>query len=392
MRLYLSLVAFLSILCLTTAKAQSDTLFSLLNYNPQIIAKALTLDSTELTLTERTILRTYLSHPELVTRTGKDSTQSTPNNSLLAPGIKDVTLSPVVSQISTDKGSSDKATSEATAPLPGENVEMVVTKPKFWTVKGDYYLQFMQNYVSSNWYKGGSSSYSMMGNTTMEFNYDNKEKVKWDNKVELRLGFQTNESDTVNKFKTSEDLIRLTSKFGIQAHKQWYYTLQLIASTQFTKGLKDNDKKVYSDFLSPLTMNVSLGMDYTIKTKNNVLTGTLHFAPIAFDMKYVDRTALVTSYGIDEGKHFRTDFGSGITANIEWKPIDFFKWKSYMYLYTSYHRFEFQWENTLTVQFSKFLSANVYIYPRFDDNAKRVNDMSYWQLKEYLSVGFSYSL
>lgn len=392
MRLYLSLVAFLSILCLTTAKAQSDTLFSLLNYNPQIIAKALTLDSTELTLTERTILRTYLSHPELVTRTGKDSKQSSPNNSLLAPGIKDVTLSPVVSQISTDKGSSDKATSEATAPLPGENVEMVVTKPKFWTVKGDYYLQFMQNYVSSNWYKGGSSSYSMMGNTTMEFNYDNKEKVKWDNKVELRLGFQTNESDTVNKFKTSEDLIRLTSKFGIQAHKQWYYTLQLIASTQFTKGLKDNDKKVYSDFLSPLTMNVSLGMDYTIKTKNNVLTGTLHFAPIAFDMKYVDRTALVTSYGIDEGKHFRTDFGSGITANIEWKPIDFFKWKSYMYLYTSYHRFEFQWENTLTVQFSKFLSANVYIYPRFDDNAKRVNDMSYWQLKEYLSVGFSYSL
>ena len=105
---------------------------------------------------------------------------------------------------------------------------MVVTKPKFWTVKGDYYLQFMQNYVSSNWYKGGSNSYSMMGNTTMEFNFDNKEKIKWDNKVELRLGFQTNESDTVNKFRTSEDLIRYTSKFGIQAHKQWYYTKSLL--------------------------------------------------------------------------------------------------------------------------------------------------------------------
>ena len=392
MRHYKSFAAFLTILCVTTAKAQSDTLFTLLNYNPQIIAKALTLDSTELTLTERTALRTYLSHPEVVTRIVHDTYAETQNSELLAPGISDVTLAPVVSQITTEKGNTDQSNAETIVPLPGENVDMVVTKPKFWTVKGDYYLQFMQNYVSSNWYKGGSSNYSMMGNTTMEFNYDNKEKVKWENKVELRLGFQTNESDTVNKFKTSEDLIRYTSKFGIQAHKQWYYTLQLIASTQFTKGLKDNDTKVYSDFLSPLTMNVSLGMDYTIKSKNDVITGTLHFAPIAFDMKYVDRSALVTSYGIDEGHHFRTDFGSGITANIEWKPIDFFKWKSYMYLYTSYHRFEFQWENTLTVQFSRFLSANLYIYPRFDDNASRVNGMSYWQLKEYLSVGFSYSL
>ena len=63
-----------------------------------------------------------------------------------------------------------------------------------------------------------------------------------------------------------------------------------------------------------------------------------------------------------------------------------------MYLYTSYHRFEFQWENTLTMQFNKFLSTNIYLYPRFDDNAKRVDNMSYWQFKEYLSVGFSYSL
>ncbi len=392
MRLYLSLVAFLNIFCLTSAKAQSDTLFSLLNYNPQIIAKALTLDSTELTLTERTALRTYLSHPELITRTIRDKHSNSHNDSILAPDIEDVTLSPVVALINTDKGNSDKSNAESIMPLPGENVEMVVTKPKFWTVKGDYYLQFMQNYVSSNWYKGGSNSYSMMGNTTMEFNFDNKEKIKWDNKVELRLGFQTNESDTVNKFRTSEDLIRYTSKFGIQAHKQWYYTLQLIASTQFAKGLKNNDKKVYSDFMSPFTMNVSLGMDYTIKTKNDVLTGTLHFAPIAFDLKYVDRRELVTSYGIEEGKHSKTDFGSEFTANIEWKPIDFFKWKSYLYLYTSYHRFEFQWENTLTVQFSKFLSANIYLYPRFDDNTKRVDDMSYWQFKEYLSVGFSYSL
>ncbi len=53
---------------------------------------------------------------------------------------------------------------------------------------GDYYLQFLQNYVSDNWYKGGESNYSMLGSVTMQANYNNKQKVKWENKLEMRLG------------------------------------------------------------------------------------------------------------------------------------------------------------------------------------------------------------
>jgi uncharacterized protein YoxC len=52
-------------------------------------------------------------------------------------------------------------------PLPDEPevvpVGIVVTKPNFWQFKFDGYLQFMQNYVSCNWYKGGESSYSAIG-------------------------------------------------------------------------------------------------------------------------------------------------------------------------------------------------------------------------------------
>ena len=33
--------------------------------------------------------------------------------------------------------------------------DVMVQKPNFWTKKGDGFLQFMQNYVSGNWYKGG---------------------------------------------------------------------------------------------------------------------------------------------------------------------------------------------------------------------------------------------
>ena len=69
--------------------------------------------------------------------------------------------------------------SEIAAPLPDEPEEVPaseveVTKPKFWTKKGDGFFQVMQNYVSDNWFKGGESSYSLLGSLTLEANYDNK--------------------------------------------------------------------------------------------------------------------------------------------------------------------------------------------------------------------------
>ena len=136
---------------------------------------------------------------------------------------------------------------EQVAPIPEDTpeapleTEVLITKPNFWTFKGDYYLQFLQNYITTNWHKGGESNYSMLASLTLEANYNNKQKVKWDNKLEMKLGFQTSRSDTVHKFKANNDLLRLTSKLGLQAHKKWYYTLQLLAYTQFTRGLKSND-------------------------------------------------------------------------------------------------------------------------------------------------------
>ena len=84
--------------------------------------------------------------------------------------------------------------------------EILIQKPDFWTKKGDGYLQFMQNYVSGNWYKGGESNYSMVGSLTLEANYDNRGKWKWDNKLEMKLGFLRSRTDSVHKFKSNEDL------------------------------------------------------------------------------------------------------------------------------------------------------------------------------------------
>lgn len=273
-----------------------------------------------------------------------------------------------------------------------EPIDMVVTKPNFWTFHGDYYLQFLQNYISQNWYKSGSNSYSMMGTVTLQYNYNNKQKIKWDNKLEMRLGFQTTEADTVNKFKTSDDLIRYTSKLGLQAHANWYYTMQLICQTQFTKGLKNNNDYVFSDFMSPFTLNLSLGMDYTVSTKNKKLNGSIHVAPLAFQFKYVDRKNLATNFGINGGHRTLEDFGSQYTIDLTWTPFNNFKWKTRIYGYTTYHKYEMEWENTLTLQFNKYISTCLYLYPRFDDSVNKIDDNGYIQFKEYFSFGFSYSM
>ena len=267
---------------------------------------------------------------------------------------------------------------------------VVVQKPKFWTYKGDGFLQFMQNYVSNNWYTGGESNYSMVGSLVLEANYDNKNKWKWDNKLEAKLGFLRSRTDSLHKFKANEDLLRLTSKLGLEAAKNWYYTLQLLAYTQFTQGLKANDPYIYSDFASPLNVNLGLGMDYKVNKLNERLTGTINISPFAINYRYVDRLYLGPSFGLEEGKHSLFDFGSQLTADLEWKMNDNITWKTRLYAFTSYKRFELEWENTFELRVSKYITANLFLFPRFDDASIWDNDLGYWEFKEYSSIGFAY--
>jgi hypothetical protein len=251
----------------------------------------------------------------------------------------------------------------------------------------------MQNYVSGNWYKGGESNYSAVGSLTLEANYDNKSKWKWDNKLEMKLGFQTSRTDTIHKFKAHEDLIRYKGTVGLRAANKWYYTLQVLAYTQFARGFKANNEKTFSDFMSPFNFNIALGMEYKVNWLNDKLTGTINLSPLAVNYRYVDRTALASSFGVKTDKHTHslTDFGSQITAGLEWKMNDVVTWKSRLYAFTSYHRAELEWENTFALRVSRYISANLFLFPRFDDSNVWDDDLGYWQFKEYSSIGFSYT-
>ena len=325
------------------------------------------------------LLSLYMRRPDLV----KNNETNLMNAGLLRNDVNE--------EVKPHVELAEKVASVPEVPEEVAPVAVVVEKPNFWKFKFDGSMQFLQNYVSDNWHKGGESNYSAVASTVFELNYNDQERVLFDNKLEMKLGFQTSRSDTVHKFKPNNDLLRYTGKLGLQAHKKWYYTLQLLAYTQFTRGLKANDKNVYSDFMSPFDLNVGIGMEYKVEALNKRLTGTLNFLPMAYNFRYVDRLALATRYGLDEGKHTLHDFGSQLTVDLTWKMAEQISWKTRLYGFTSYKRGLIEWENLITLKVSKYISANLFLYPRFDDSGSRDDDMGYFQFQEYSSLGLSYT-
>lgn len=329
-----------------------------------------------------TLMQSYLKYPELVETTAcklhkvASAAESTPT----APVRRKV-------QVADDDSDTKEVALASDSP-----VRLEIFKPNFWKFSGDYNLQFMQNHFSKNWYKSGDDNLSAVANVILRYNYNNQQKIKFDNQLEMKVGIQNSPSDTIHKFKTTSDLLRYTGKLGLQATKKWYYTFQILATSQFVRGYKSNDPMVYSDFFSPFELNFSVGMDYNIEAFNKKLTGSLHIAPLAHNFKHVSRLDLATRYGIPEGHHGMNDWGSQFTANITWIPTDKIKWGTRLYAYTTYSRAVVEWENTFSFAFSRYISAQVFLYPRFDDGVQKMENHSYWQFKEYLSLGFSYSM
>lgn len=273
-------------------------------------------------------------------------------------------------------------------------VDLEIKRPNFWKFGGTFGLQLTQNYFSQNWYKGGNNNATLLSSVDAFARYDNQKNIQWDNKLELKLGFVTASSDSVHTFLTANDKIYLSSKLGIRAFDNFFYTMEGEAQTQFMPGYKSNDPKVYSKFFSPLDVFVSVGLDYKPKFKNIDLSVAL--LPLSYRMRYIgsDDENIRKSFKMPEDKKATHDIGSKANVNLTWKILKNLTWTSRLYYFTSYKFVEAEFENKFSFAFNKFFSTDLYTLWRFDDN----RDMKYWdeslgffQFKEYLTLGLSYS-
>lgn len=270
--------------------------------------------------------------------------------------------------------------------------DLLVMKPNFWSFSGNGYAQFSQNYISDNWYKGGESTVSLLSGAVLQLNYDDKQKIQFENKLEWKLGFISAPSDTVHQYKTSEDLLRLSSKFGYKAITNWYYTVSAEFKTQFFSNYETNSDNLVSSFFSPAELNIGIGMDYKY-TKDAVCNLSVLINPFNYTRYSVasDRVD-PTKFNIDAGQKVKNQLGSRVEATLKWIVLSGLTWESRFSYTTNYEQVLSEWENTFTFAFNKYFSTKLFVHTRFDDSVSKANpDDSYFQLQELLSFGVSYS-
>ncbi|MDD4759664.1 MAG: DUF3078 domain-containing protein [Bacteroidaceae bacterium] len=273
-----------------------------------------------------------------------------------------------------------------------EPLKVISHRPNFWSFASNLTLQYMQNYTSSNWFQNNAkeNNNTMLATTHLEADYNFNSKVIFLNSLDVKLGFLTVRSDSVHHFHTNTDDLRMTNKLNIRSIiKNWSYSLQLQSWTQMLPKYNDNSHHVYSDFLSPFESALSVGMEYN--WRKNRFSISANIGALAFDFKYVDRANLETNNGLPDRHHFREYYGSNVTIRTNWQIFKELNWNGRLYYFTNYQKVQVEWENTFSFAINKYLSTNLYFYPRFDDSQFDSNHNHRMQLKQNLSIGFSHS-
>ena len=270
--------------------------------------------------------------------------------------------------------------------------EFKVLKPNFWKKAASASLHFTQHGISDNWYQGGESTNAFLAQLKLSSNYDDRQRVQFENSLEIKLGFITAPSDTVHKWKTNADLFRLNSKLGVRAIKNLYYTIDAQFKTQFFSNYKTNTNDLISSFLSPAQLDLSLGMDYKLnKPKYNL---SLMGAPLSYTFVYIkdDKIVNPSSFNVEPGRTSANLFGSKITGNLTWKITKDISWVSKLEYFTTYDKVIASWENTFNFQLNRYLSTQFFLHTRYDDGVTLTEDNdTYFQFKEMLTFGLTYT-
>ena len=261
-----------------------------------------------------------------------------------------------------------------------------------WYKEADLMLQFTQNYISPNWYKGGNSNFAVLNIARGMINY-RKDRIYWENTGEWRAGVTTTPGDTLRKFNVTDDLFRLYSKFGYKIVETLYASASVELNTTLWNVWNENQSTVKTAFMTPLKFYVNGGLDWKPVTDLSIV-----FAPATYKLVYAYfgdgdsiRHVDVTNYGIEPGKHLKSEFGSTLRVQWRYRPFREVGVETDFYFYTNYKSVEIDWEIIGEFYIYRFLSIRLMLHPRFDSAYIAEGDTKpHIQFKELLSIGFSH--
>lgn len=256
-------------------------------------------------------------------------------------------------------------------------------------------LQFSQAYISDNWYQGGNDYLALLFN----FNWDvalntvYKPNLMFTSSLSYKLAVNSNSKEALHHYSISQDALQYNLKAGLKAFRKWFYSFNLQFKTQIFNTYPADSPDMTAAFLSPADLNMGLGMTYNTEALSNRLKLSVSVSPISYNLKTcINHRIDPALFNIEPGRKTRSEIGSNAEATLSWDITSNISWKSRMFLFTDYHYFQADWENTFTFNITRFLSTQFYIHPRYDSSTIfGASDWHYWQLKEILSFGLSYT-
>ena len=214
---------------------------------------------------------------------------------------------------------------------------------KHWTKSGNASLQFTQGYVSKNWYKGGVSSFALLGTADYTFNYKYN-KFAWDNAIEAKLGFVNASSQYrtfITKYNNPEKLLS-TYYEGQELGELWGYEIDGLFQTQeevddYLTKVDPVNSMVYTDIVGVLDSKapglhpgdvryVDLNGDGVITSGNNTADNPGDRRIIGNTLPKYNYNFHISAewYGVDLSIHFqgvgRRDWYPMTEATTFWGP------------------------------------------------------------------------
>ena len=277
-----------------------------------------------------------------------------------------------------------------------------------WLWGGDASLSFAATSVV-NWIGGGEDQIGVRPTVNLFANYK-KGKRTFENYAILAYGVQ--KTGTRNAIK-NDDRFHITSKLGHQISPKWAYTAAFLARTQFAPGYSYSGDKItakMSDFLAPLYMYLSVGLDY-MPNKNI----SCMLSPVMGRATFVrsDSSTVIIAAGMmtvktdESGNKIQTplreryEYGGGalikLNGNLFQNKVTY---NSQLELFSNYvenpQNMEVLWLFNTKILLYKNITANWQLELKYDDNQKTKDELTgdlrgaKVQTKYYTGIGLSY--
>jgi hypothetical protein len=291
--------------------------------------------------------------------------------------------------ISLQAGAQDKTVQNLKSESSREIKKDADTATQYWKKGGIYNINLSQSSLN-NWAAGGDE-FSLSVNSALSlFAFLKKEKHSWDNTLDFNLGLLKSSSLGSRK---NDDRIDLLSKYGRAVSPKWNAATLFNFRSQLFKGYnyEDEKKTITSDFLSPAYLLLGLGMDYKPNAEFS-----LFLSPLTARWVIVKDDTLSAKglYGVEPGKHSKSEFGAFVSANYMKNLTTNLTYKGRLDLFSNYknnpQNIDVFMSNAFSVKLWKLVAATWNVDLIYDDDVKLFgpdNNGAALQIKSLVGVG-----